>query len=326
MAQLIKLYDYISRYELDAYRYPSQFIRFKKKQWAKVYDAWKSNRFHTVMKVSEPEFTPFMDDGEKKSLLKKLKSKLSKEEPSIQTIKPLVQDAALDDDELQFQFTTVPKSENDLKLLFLDYIFRFQIRWASSTLHEKSSVDKKVYRDRLLQYFMQRLPDHYLLLYKPVFLIKNAPVELDLIIIGTTEVYCLTVVEHLNETIYTGSKDKFWLARNGKDTKKILNPVISLNRTATVVQKVLSVGEADLPVKKIIVSRNGYIDYPFAPHDITLLDKRTYGQWFNRLRSSSAPLKHIQLKSAQVLLSHCLTSSFYRKEWNEQSPDEQHID
>ncbi|KHF29248.1 hypothetical protein LR68_02036 [Anoxybacillus sp. BCO1] len=30
MGQLIKLQDYISRYELDIYHYPSEFIRLKK--------------------------------------------------------------------------------------------------------------------------------------------------------------------------------------------------------------------------------------------------------------------------------------------------------
>lgn len=130
-------------------------------------------------------------------------------------IKPLVNDSALDDDELQFQFTTIPKTLDDLKHLFLDYIFRFQIRWASSTIREKSSVDHAIYRDQLLPYFVKRLPDHYLLLYRPVFKLKNAPVELDIILIGTTEIYCLTIVEQLPETVFIGSKEKFWTARRG---------------------------------------------------------------------------------------------------------------
>ena len=33
MGQLIKLQDYISRYELDIYKYPARFIRLKRKQW-----------------------------------------------------------------------------------------------------------------------------------------------------------------------------------------------------------------------------------------------------------------------------------------------------
>jgi hypothetical protein len=322
LAQLIKLYDYISRYELNAYRYSSQFIRLKKQQWDKVSRAWESDTFHSVMKVSEFPTLQHEDETEKRSILKKFKSRFSKEEPKPQVIKPLINDAILADEDLQFQFTTIPKTIDDLKHLFLDYIFRFQVRWASSTLREISSVEKSVYRDRVLKYFVQRIPDHYLLLYKPVFQLKNAPVELDLILIGTTEVYCITLVEQLDETVFTGSKEKFWVARKGDHEKKMLSPLLSLNRTGTVVEKLISAQEVDIPVKKLMISRNGYIDYPFAPYDITILDKRTYDEWFQRLRKSSAPLKHTQLKAAQVLLSHCLTNSYYRKEWDEESSND----
>ncbi|MBM7606129.1 hypothetical protein JOC75_004159 [Metabacillus crassostreae] len=316
MAQLIKLYDYISRYEIDAFRYPSQFIRLKRQQWDKVSKAWENNMFHTVMKVSEIQIE---QEEEKQTFLQKVKNRFSKDEVEIeqQEIKPLVNEAALDDEELQFQFTTIPKTVDDLKHLFLDYIFRFQIRWASSTIREKSSVDIAIYRDKYLPYFMKRLPDQFLLLYRPIFKLKNAPVELEIILIGTTEIYCLSFVEQLDEAIFTGSKEKFWVVRRGEHEKKFLNPLISLNRTGTVVEKLLSSQGVELPVKKLIISRNGYIDYPFAPYDITILDKRTYENWFQRLRQSSAPLKHAQLKAAQVLLSHCLTNSYYRSEWDE---------
>lgn len=318
MAQLIKLYDYISRYELDSYRYPSQFIRLKRQQWEKVLRSWENNAFHSLMKTNQPAVQYQELNQEKNNLLKKIKNKMThKETVEAPVIEPLINEAVLEDEELQFQFTTIPKTVDDLKHLFLDYIFNFQIRWASSTLREKSSVDKAIYRDRLLRYFMQRLPDHYLMLYRPVFQLKNAPVELDLLLIGTTEIYCITLVEQQDETVFTGTKERFWIARKGDHKKKLLNPLISLNRTGTVVQKLISAGDVDIPVKKLMISRNGYIDYPYAPYDITILDKRNYNDWFQRLRNSSAPLKHIQLKAAQVLLSHCLTNSYYRKEWNE---------
>jgi Nuclease-related domain len=318
LAQLIKLYDYISRYELDAYRYPSQFIRLKRQQWEKVLRAWENNTFHPFMKTSQAPSELQESSQEKKNFFNKIKSRIShKELGEPPVIQPLINESVLEDEDLQFQFTTIPKTIDDLKHLFLDYIFRFQVRWASSTLREKSSVDKAVYRDRLLRYFMQRLPDHYLILYRPVFQLKNAPVELDLLIVGTTEIYCMTIVEQQDETVFTGTKERFWIARKGDHKKKFLNPLISLNRTGTVVQKLISAGGVDIPVKKLLISRNGYIDYPYAPYDIAILDKRNYNDWFQRLRNSSAPLKHIQLKAAQVLLSHCLTNSYYRKEWQE---------
>ena len=42
MAQLIKLQDYVSRYESDLSRYPSQFVRIKKQQWEKLKSAWEA--------------------------------------------------------------------------------------------------------------------------------------------------------------------------------------------------------------------------------------------------------------------------------------------
>ncbi|PMC36984.1 hypothetical protein CJ195_13070 [Bacillus sp. UMB0899] len=315
MAQIIKLYDYISRYELDAYRYPGQFIRLKRQQWDKVSKAWENNMFHTVMKVSE-QTIPTREET-KGRFIEKFKNRFTKQEEPPKEVKPLINDAVLEDEELQFPFTTVPRTMEDLKHLFLDYIFRFQVRWASSTIREKSPVDSAIYRDQLLQYFAKRLPDQYLILYRPVFKLKNAPVELDIILIGTTDIYCITIVEQQNDTVFIGSKEKFWLARKGEDHKKILNPLLSLNRTGTVVQKLITANDVDLNVKKVVVSRNGYIDYPFVPYDISILDKRSYEEWFQRLRQTSAPLKHTQLKGAQALLSHCLTNSYYRKEWTD---------
>mgnify|MGYP005609875703 CR=1 FL=1 len=39
MGQLIKLQDYVSRYEQDIYHYPTQYVYLKKQQWEKVNEA-----------------------------------------------------------------------------------------------------------------------------------------------------------------------------------------------------------------------------------------------------------------------------------------------
>ena len=41
MAQLVKLADYISRYENDLTRYPTQFIRLKRYQWKRIKNQWE---------------------------------------------------------------------------------------------------------------------------------------------------------------------------------------------------------------------------------------------------------------------------------------------
>ncbi len=55
MAQLVKLYDYISRYEWNTYRYPTQFIRLKQENWKKLYNRWVDK--HEI-KANESEEIP----------------------------------------------------------------------------------------------------------------------------------------------------------------------------------------------------------------------------------------------------------------------------
>ena len=42
MAQLVKLLDYVSRYEHDLSRYPTQYIRLKRYQWDRMKVKWEN--------------------------------------------------------------------------------------------------------------------------------------------------------------------------------------------------------------------------------------------------------------------------------------------
>ena len=42
MAQLVKLLDYVSRYEHDLSRYPTQYIRLKRYQWERMKVQWEN--------------------------------------------------------------------------------------------------------------------------------------------------------------------------------------------------------------------------------------------------------------------------------------------
>ncbi|WP_413229413.1 hypothetical protein [Heyndrickxia sporothermodurans] len=59
MGQLIKLQDYISRYEMDPFRYPAQYVRLKKQQWQKLKLDWENqststNEIHEVEEENNP--------------------------------------------------------------------------------------------------------------------------------------------------------------------------------------------------------------------------------------------------------------------------------
>ena len=83
-----------------------------------------------------------------------------------------------------------PQTLEELKRMFIDQFFHFQMKWASSTLREKSYVDPKYLRDTLLRSIFQTLPDNYLVFYYPILRLKKAPIEFDIIIITPTECIC----------------------------------------------------------------------------------------------------------------------------------------
>ncbi|MBS4191685.1 NERD domain-containing protein [Bacillus sp. FJAT-49705] len=330
MGQLIKIQDYVSRYEQNIYLYPSRYVRLKKQQWGKLKSAWENNDPSFFMDQYQAnqdttdwfieEKQPFMN--KLKGFLKIGKNEIDEEEMILE--EPEKSEDEEDDEEVNFDFKTNftyrPDSIEELKHQFLDQLFSFQMKWASSTLTEKSFVERKYYYDERLKYFLQRFPDTYLVLYFPLFLLKKAPVEVETIILGPTGVWCISFLESEDLAVFIGSKERFWLKRGKGKEKKVLNPLPALNRTGKIVQQIFQMNEIDLPIHKIVLSRNGYIDYPALPFDVQLIEKRNYEEWFNSMRNLSSPLKHNQLKGAQALLQFCQTTSIRRLEW--ELPDE----
>lgn len=309
MGQLIKLQDYISRYETDVYRYASEFIRLKKKQWERIKEEWESGE------VDAP--APFDSSQEwleeKRSFLQTVKRWLKRSDTNKQeeASEPVLHE---EDRFFSSLFVTEPKTVDELKLLFLEKVFQLQMKWVSSTVKYESIVDKKFYYEETLKYFLQRFPDTYLCLYRPVFLVKSAPVELDIILLSPTATWCVTFAEG---EIIVGSADRFWTEMTKDGEKKLVNPLISLYRTEKIVTDLYERYAIELPVKKVVLNRGGYLDYRYAPSDVQLIDKRHYNQWFASLRSLTAPLKHVQLKAASHLLQHCY-SHYYERQWQEE--------
>ena len=70
--------------------------------------------------------------------------------------------------------------------------------------------------------------------------------------------------------------------------------------------------EVELPIKKVILSRNGYIDYPGNSYQTEFIDTRKFPEWFLSLKSSHSPMKHMQFKAAQAILDLVQTTSYSR--------------
>lgn len=314
MGQLVKLQDYISRYEQDIYRYQTQFVRLKKQQWSKLHAAFLAGELYEMLQDDEE------DDWitEKPTFIEKLKSAVKRKVSKEELVR--IEDVQIDtqEDEFQMQLSIIPRTEEDLKVAFLNRLFDFQMKWATTTIRERSIVDPSFYQDEQLKFFLQRFPDTFLVLFQPVLQLKKAPVETDTIILTPTATWCVSFLEEDEDAVFIGSDDKFWLEKHHHHPdKKILNPHISLKRTETIVRNIYDLYGVELPIKKAIISRTGYIDYPIVSHDLHLLDKRSFPQWFQSMRNLSSPLKSQQLKGAEALLNYCQTTSTMRLEWND---------
>ncbi|WP_100331886.1 hypothetical protein [Bacillus xiapuensis] len=312
MAQLIKLQDYISRYEIDVYRYPARFIRLKMQQWEKVRINWERQRWLDDEGENQEETE---EEPVQQGIFTKLKLMLHRQdEPEIEPIVEKREKHSL------FDMNKLSASQNleELKQLFLDQLFNFQVKWASSTILEKSYVDYKYFHDERLKFLLQRLPDTFLLLYYPVLSLKKAPMELDMILLTPTEAWCLTFLEEEDQAVYIGSSERFWQKRFAEKEMRILSPMLALNRMETVVKRLFLEQEVELSIRKAVICRNGFIDYPNAPFDLQVIDERSFPSWFNQLRRMSSPLKLKQLKAAKCLLDFGQTTSVRRPEWEEE--------
>ncbi|WP_010195393.1 hypothetical protein [Bacillus sp. m3-13] len=313
MAQLIKLQDYITRYEADIYRYPNQYIRLKKQQW-KTYEEMLRNPVdaQSPSHIARLENTTPSKEGKLISLMKSFKKKDQEEE--LFTGKLVTTDTN-HDEEWELPSITGNKTPEERKQQFLDSILPLQLKWASSTIREMSYLQKNYKRENLLKYFLQRFPDTFFVMYKPIFLVKQAPVELEIILITPNEIMALFYMEEQEESVVLGNNDRFWSIREKEKERKIVNPTISLNRMGSIIKNILPLYDVSLPVTKILLHPKGYIDITDGPTDVQVVDKRTYEKWFEKMRANKLPLKHTQLKAAGALLSHCQSTYIDRPEW-----------
>ena len=219
-----------------------------------------------------------------------------------------------EEDDFGFQPNIIynPTTIEQLRKLYLDQLFHFQIKWASSTLMDKSRVDPRYLRDSLLRSFALQLPDNYLLFYYPILKLKNASVDLEILIITPVECMCITVLEDEDIAAFIGSGERFWVKKVGETETKLLNPLIGLDRMEKIIASIFKGKGLDFPIRKYLLSRNGYIDYPETSFDVETIDRRSYDKWFLKLQKSSVPMKSTQFRAAQALLDLGQTTAMSR--------------
>ncbi|MBD7907892.1 NERD domain-containing protein [Sporosarcina gallistercoris] len=320
MAQLVKMLDYVSRYEHDLSRYTTQFIRLKRSQWERMKRQWDNGVDLASWQIAADEESPakMPENGSpsQEEVGKKRFSSLSRFLPfrKEEQIVAYEDGTPEETDDLNFTPNIIqdPRSVQQLRKLYMDQLFHFQLKWASSTLTERSRIDSKFMRDKVLHDFLESLPDSYLLFYYPVLKIKKAPVELEVILMTPVECICMTILEAEEGSVLVGSGERFWTKKLGEQESKLLNPTIGLNRMGKIVSSLFVSAEVDFPIRKILLSRESYIDFPGVAHDIQIIDRRDYPKWLEKGKKMSTPMKSNQFKASQILLDLCQTTAASR--------------
>ncbi|WP_068674871.1 hypothetical protein [Oceanobacillus sp. Castelsardo] len=302
MAQLIKLKDYISRYEWDLYRYPTQFIRVKKQNWKKLYEMWSN----PVTYTPDIEFDDYIE-VERPSKFAKWKAFIKKETNQEQE----------NEANPKQKLTELPETEEELKHYFLDKILNFQLKWATSTVNRISYVHKKYYTDPLLKYLLQRFPDTYLLMYTPVFNVKDVPIDSEILLVSPIGIEILYFIEEDDQAVIMAGNERVWTVERNNETFKILNPNIALKRTEQIIKSILLMHEIEFPVYKTVISRTNSILFTNEPYQTKIVGKKEYPTWFHDRRKLISTLKSNQLKAAEALLRHCQSTSVQRPEWDD---------
>ncbi|HZG13070.1 MAG TPA: nuclease-related domain-containing protein [Kurthia gibsonii] len=323
MAQLIKLQDYISRYQVDATRYPTQYIRMKQAKWERMKKEWETKPLFEETWEEEEEVLWEDDESTPKKFFKKLNPfKKRKQDFEYDDYEEEIFEKPKQEEEEDIGFAFEPnllyrpQTIQDLRRMYLDQLFGFQLNWASTTMREKSNIDPRYQRDVFLKELLQQLPDTFFVLYEPILLVKKAPVELGILILTPTDCYCIQVIDAEERATFSGiNTDRFWVKRIGERTKNIVNPLIGLNRMKSLLKPFFEHHGLHLGIKKVVLSRRGYIDYPGSSYGVQFIDRRHYDQWFEQLKNHRSPMKHTQFRAAQLLLDHMQTTSFMRAEW-----------
>ncbi|QDP40915.1 NERD domain-containing protein [Radiobacillus deserti] len=302
MTQLVKLEDYVSRYERDIYHYPGQFIRLKKENWKKLREQWENQRY-SAEGINEDEPT------EADSSIWNLFKRKEKEELL----------------EMVVDKPRLPQNEAALKQYYLDQLVSLQLKWASTTVNEMSFLDRGYKDDFVLKYFLQRFPDTYLLFYHPIFHIKQSFIEGEIILVTPIGIDIITLLETNSSMTFMSNDDRTWMREHNQIRSKILSPMLGLNRTEKLVRSMMKAHSIEFPITKIVLSRTNKIQAAQEPYQTKYIGKTEHDRWLQEKRSLVSPLKHIQLKVCDILLKQCATNAYKRPEWNENEGGEQNM-
>lgn len=291
MAQLLKIEDCVSRYEKDVYRYTGQYIRLKSDRWKRVKANWENE------KLSEPGVLESSPEPEPKKWWQR-KSETSEtiaEEPYIPPRTPITLSA--------------------LKKNFREELFDFQLKWASSTIRERSRIGREMLREDFLRMLLMDLPDNYLVLYRPIIRLKKAEAQMDVIMIGPDTIHAIVLMDTQKGDVIHPSQGRFWEVERRNEVLKTVSPIAAVQRMNYFIESVIDTNETETKISYTVLCKNGFINRSGIPPYIQVIDQANYGQWWEALKRQPSPIKAKQLKAAKGLMDRCVTTAYLRPEW-----------
>lgn len=280
VAHLIKLEDYNSRYQLDLHRYPSQYTRMKKERWFYLKSEWEQSEYARLDEDEINEVAPKKDLI--KLALKRFKS---------WSHQPRIEDSVTGNITL-----------DQLKDKYMDDLFKMQIKWASSSSFENASGDAAYVNDKWLRFFAQTIPDNYFLMYKPVFYLKKAPIDFEVLLVGPTEIICISIIEGQEHSVFEAGSGKFWTEYINESRKRRISPLLSLTRMTGVIKTLLDTAELSFPIRQVVLNRESIIDNKMQGVKAEFIDRRKFGEWLEALKKNPSPIKSQQMRISALLL------------------------
>ncbi|ARI76759.1 hypothetical protein [Halobacillus mangrovi] len=81
-------------------------------------------------------------------------------------------------------------------------------------------------------------------------------------------------------------------------------------------KSVLDTYHLDFPYRKVVLAPELSFQHTFFPYHTDYIGNEQYDDWLKDKRKVKSPLKHKQLKAAEVLLKHSQTTYVKRPAWD----------
>lgn len=293
MAQLLKIEDCVSRYEQDVYRYTGQYIRLKSDRWKRVKANWENEKLSA--QVEQPPS--------------------SEDEPTNKKWWQRKDDNSEKDAMDTYDRPRTPITLPALKKNFKDELLEFQLKWASSTIRERSRVGKEILSDPFLRYLLMDLPDNYLVLYKPIIQMKKAEAQLDVLLIGPDTIHAIVLLDARKGDVVHPSQGRFWELERKGEMLKTISPIASIQRMNYFIESVIDTKETEMKISYTILAQQSFINRGSIPPYIQVIDQTSYDQWAQAIKRQPSPIKAKQLKAAKQIMEKCVTTAYLRPEW-----------